>query len=353
MNIRKPNKHQIVNSNIGKIILNTGEEISVDTEDLNKVKHYTVYLDHGVPTIDIQSNSKKRKIRLIRFLYNLLNDGRRLNVVNGNALDCRKNNYSFSQNRFTHDNDKTIIALSCGEEVTIDREDFQLVKDYTWGLSKTGYVYTKNPNSIYIHRIIMKCPKDKTVDHIDLNKLNNRKENLRICEHMQNTWNRKKYSGSRFGGCTSKYKGVRSRNTNEAWEARIKVNKTQLTIGIFSSELAAANAYNYFAKIYHGEFARLNDCMILDNWFDYLIKRGKTSKFRGVTWSKKHKSWRAAIYLEGKKNNIGLFDTELDAAVAYNQKIKELSFPMTKLNVLVASSTYREYKAKIELEGGI
>lgn len=43
------------------------------------------------------------------------------------------------------------------------------------------------------------------------------------------------------------------------------------------------------------------------------------SKFRGVTWYDKGKSWRSRIGFKGKKKILGYFKNEIEAAIAYNK----------------------------------
>lgn len=63
---------------------------------------------------------------------------------------------------------------------TIDKDDFALISKHTWGLQSEGYVrttITKNGKSVglYLHRLIMNCPKGKCVDHINGDRLDSRK----------------------------------------------------------------------------------------------------------------------------------------------------------------------------------
>jgi len=75
------------------------------------------------------------------------------------------------------------------ENILIDDEDYDKIKDYKWHISmihgykrvKTCFYINKKRITIYLHRFIMNVSKDKQVDHKNHNTLDNRKCNLRIC----------------------------------------------------------------------------------------------------------------------------------------------------------------------------
>lgn len=167
-----------------------------------------------------------------------------------------------------------ILETRDGYKFIIDDEDYELVSKYNWRYFK-GYIIdstTEKNKIIKLHRLLMNTNDSNIfVDHIDMNPLNNMKSNLRLATRAQNAMNRNKFSGN----MTSKYKGVRYLKPNGYYQVRITVNKKTITIGHFSNEIAGANAYNYYAKIYHGEYARLNDVEFMDKdtWEKYLISR--------------------------------------------------------------------------------
>lgn len=92
-------------------------------------------------------------------------------------------------------------------------------------------------------------PKDQ-LDHIDMDKRNNKISNLREANHKQNQGNIRKKNNS-----TSIYKGVRFKSDRNKWQARCASKH----LGYFKSEQEAALAYNKFAKEYFGDFAKLNE----------------------------------------------------------------------------------------------
>lgn len=71
----------------------------------------------------------------------------------------------------------------------------------------------------------------------------------------------------------------------------------------------------------------------LENSRAFKKPRGK-SAFRGVSWIQKIKRWRACITVPGKKVYLGQFINEKEAALAYNNKAKELGWPKECLNAV-------------------
>ena len=154
-----------------------------------------------------------------------------------------------------------VIELTQGKVSVIDDSDYILLKKYSWSYHKDGYAHSKivwngKPRMILMHRLIMGIvdnPKLMT-DHIDMDGLNNKRSNLRVCNHTQNGYNRKSYKGSK-----SKYKGVTKRCVGNKWRARIRKDTKLINIGTFNTEEEAAIAYNKKAIELHGEFARINN----------------------------------------------------------------------------------------------
>ena len=93
------------------------------------------------------------------------------------------------------------------------------------------------------------------VDHINHDKLDNRRENLRLCTHAENMQNVPNYSRGK-----SKYKGVSfdDRKRVKKWRALIVFEKKQIYLGMHLTEEDAAIAYNEKATELFGEFACLN-----------------------------------------------------------------------------------------------
>lgn len=99
----------------------------------------------------------------------------------------------------------------------------------------------------------MKPPKGTQVDHRNGNGLDNRKWNLRICSHAQNNMNRGKQKNNMSG-----YKGVSWHELGKQWMAHIKIHGEETYLGLYPTKEETALAYNKGAKVYYGEFAKLN-----------------------------------------------------------------------------------------------
>jgi len=160
---------------------------------------------------------------------------------------------------------KIILLSNQKDFAIIDDEDEELVSKYKWQLDDnrrghkyaiTNYYENGKRKSIRMHRLIMNPPKGVILDHINNLGLDNRKENLRMCNYSNNNWNRRK----QFNGQTSsKYKGVCFDKSTKKWMASIRINRIEKNLGRFKEEKDAAKAYNEMAKKLFGEFAKLNE----------------------------------------------------------------------------------------------
>jgi hypothetical protein len=106
----------------------------------------------------------------------------------------------------------------------IDLEDVNKCRDYSWVYNaQTGYVQGRsNGKRNSLQRFIMDTPKDKITDHINGDKLDNRKANLRFVTPLQSQMNTKKI-------------GVNFRQDLNKYRAYIIVNKKQIALGVFDT----------------------------------------------------------------------------------------------------------------------
>jgi hypothetical protein len=153
------------------------------------------------------------------------------------------------------------IPLSQGKFALVDDDDFEWLNQWKWRLDlKSGYVVRnirveKKIPRIYMHRLILNPPKGLYTDHINHNKLDNRRDNLRVCTTSQNGANRLKQTKKSL----SRFKGVTWHKRDSVWQSTIKHKGKNIFIGYFNDEITAAKKYNVVAKKIFGEYAYLND----------------------------------------------------------------------------------------------
>lgn len=154
---------------------------------------------------------------------------------------------------------REILLHNTGRVAIVDNCDYDYLSQFEW-VEFDGYAIRREGRDIIIrmHRDIFRLEKgdSREVDHKNLDKLDNRRSNLRVSTKSQNMMNRPKFKKK---GTTSKYKGVRFLKTHDYWQVRIQKDGKCITIGHYSSEVAGANMYNHYAKKLHGNYARLND----------------------------------------------------------------------------------------------
>lgn len=151
------------------------------------------------------------------------------------------------------------IQLSRGKVAIVDDEVYESLARHKWHCDSIGYAARKvwkgfKCETVRMHRALVDAPDGMVVDHINGNKLDNRRSNLRVCTRAQNLMNRGKQRNN-----TSGFKGVSYHKQCSKWMAFIKLNKRFINLGLFDTPEAAALAYNEAAKKYHGEFAKLNE----------------------------------------------------------------------------------------------
>lgn len=84
-----------------------------------------------------------------------------------------------------------ILPLPSEDYCLIDSEDYYKIKQYSWCKQGHGYVHAWIKGKyIKLHRFLTNPPKNLQVDHINRDKLDNRKSNLRFVNNRENSSNR-------------------------------------------------------------------------------------------------------------------------------------------------------------------
>lgn len=151
--------------------------------------------------------------------------------------------------------------------IKLDDELYDIVKKHKWSVDSGGYAFrtlndseTKELNLrsrfLRLNRFVYEyyngpIKEGLTITHIDGDRLNNQIENLRTSTISDNAQSKKKRKGS-----TSVYKGV-DRCQNK-WRARIEHQGKKIYIGLYDTEMKAAEEYDRKALELFGKTADFN-----------------------------------------------------------------------------------------------
>jgi hypothetical protein len=154
------------------------------------------------------------------------------------------------------------IPLTQNKIAIVSDEDYDYVNQWKWCFHRSGYAVRTarvegKQKTLSMHRVILErdnpIPEGKQVDHINMNRIDNRRENLRVVTDSQNKMNKKSTASS-----TSKYKGVSWHSGRNKWHTQIKINKKVIFLGQYDNEIEAAKVYDNKAIELFGEYATLN-----------------------------------------------------------------------------------------------
>jgi len=188
-------------------------------------------------------------------------DAYSLNSKNSKSCGCLRDELTkvrnSRKNKFELINDEYYIGYTqSGKEFYFDKEDFDLVRQHCWDVdNSTGYAKTidriDNTGKLYLHRLVMGCTKGDgiIIDHIDRNRIDCRKHNLRTVNDIQSAINKGIKSNN-----TSGKVGVSWNEDRNKWESYITVNKKRLHLGMFDDFEEAEKVRMEAEEKYFGEY---------------------------------------------------------------------------------------------------
>lgn len=157
-----------------------------------------------------------------------------------------------------------LLPLTKGWATLIDEADVEYAQRWNWSAHNGGYAARKSRFNevgfekrlcVLLHRVIAERAGLQIggldVDHINTDKLDNRRSNLRAATRSQNKHNVRRLSTNRSG-----VKGVHWCNTNEVWVCKLMVGGKSILVGHFDRLDEAAAAHTAAVVKYHGEFGR-------------------------------------------------------------------------------------------------
>lgn len=150
-----------------------------------------------------------------------------------------------------------IVANNTGHLILVDIDDYERIKHIGWHETPYGYASGREPTlgkAVLLHRLLvfgtenMGC--DLFVDHINRNRLDCRRANLRTCTAQQNAWNRTVSSNTLSGRL-----GVKYDDKTCEWAAHITYMGQVIQLGSYSTFEEAELARQAAERRYYGEFA--------------------------------------------------------------------------------------------------
>lgn len=134
------------------------------------------------------------------------------------------------------------VTLKSGLVMLVDAQDAPLARRYAWRVNAGGYASRNahgddgRQHTELFHRTIVGAPRDAYVDHINWDKLDNRRCNLRLVTKSQNGQNRRAAQPSSQTGI----RGVQK--CRDRYRARLKVMGKEIWLGTYLSLEEASRA---------------------------------------------------------------------------------------------------------------
>ena len=135
--------------------------------------------------------------------------------------------------------DYAVGIFENGKEVKFDIEDLEQISSHQWFIDSLGYpASAKDDKTIRLHNLLLgHQPKGLCIDHINRNRLDNRRCNLRVCTYRENVHNSSLKTNN-----TSGVTGVFYDKRAKRWRAQIYIKGKTTHVGIFDDFKDAVNA---------------------------------------------------------------------------------------------------------------
>lgn len=117
------------------------------------------------------------------------------------SCGCKQFTACKKYNEYSVDGNTVKVKLTNSEEIMLcDLEDWERLKIFCWSKGNTGYAEARvNGRTTLFHHLVLQCEKGMVRDHINRNKMDNRKENLRIVTYFENNVNVERANSNPYG----------------------------------------------------------------------------------------------------------------------------------------------------------
>ena len=207
-------------------------------------------------------------------------------------------------------------------ETIIDKEDFDKVNDFpgTWfwkngyacGLSGQRYSTTEFRKNWYMHRVVNETPDGLYVDHINFDRLDNRKCNLRKCTYAENIRNRRTLSSNKSG-----YKGVHWNKRDKTWRVDIRIDGKVNFLGSFDNyEDAVKCSMLAYSELHSTSPESRMDTNINKDAVNSLkrkksgLRKHNKCGHKNIFWNKRYGKWTAYMRIGNKQYSSSFSDIE-------------------------------------------
>lgn len=225
-------------------VCSDGTQFKVDKSDYYRIKEYTWRRQSN----HIYTNIDRKCVALSHFLIN--NSSKRVLFKNKGSYDYRRKNL-FIGNIYIEYADYYKVFCYNDNYFYISKCDYDLVKNYTWHLDKGGYVITKDDNGkvVKCHRLIMGISdRDMEVDHLNRQRNDNRRENLRLASRSLNCFNQRKSKYNKSGTV-----GVYFLKSSNQWVADITCKGRRYYLGLYKNKEDAIKKRKLYEMKLYGE----------------------------------------------------------------------------------------------------
>lgn len=135
-------------------------------------------------------------------------------------------------NKYVIKDDYIEIVTTKGEVILIDKSDESVARKYTWHIDSKGYANgCSNKTHVRLHRLILNPPEGLVVDHINHNKLDNRRANLRVVTNQMNQFNLVEGKNNKSGKV-----GVHFNKQSQKWCSQITLNGKIISSKLFDNK---------------------------------------------------------------------------------------------------------------------
>lgn len=215
-----------------------------------------------------------------------------------------------------------IVLNQTSETALVSEEDYDSINRIKWYFWN-GYANASiNDGTKRMHRYIIETcmkitiGKKEVVDHINGNKLDNRRENLRVISYGENARNQAKRKES-----SSKYKGVCWHSLSKSWRAAISVNGKQ-HVAYYIDEESAAIQYNIWLERFNCITEVKNAVTMKDNFIEWTSSSANKTIPKGLT-KLPNGHYRVRKYINKVRVHLGVFK-DLDEAIdVFNNTVIE------------------------------